>query len=80
MSEHHEEVWAEFERLSRRMARIEISLMERILTLEAEVKALKASRSDAQADAGRTIYQDALSIKWRQEGAAQAAIDEIMQR
>ena len=42
MSEHNEESWGEMERLSRRMARIEIGLTERILALEAEVAAQAA--------------------------------------
>jgi hypothetical protein len=77
MSDHHEESWGEMAALSRRMARIEIALTERILALEAEVAALKGQ---PQADAGRAIYQDARSIEWREDGAAQAAIDVVMQR
>ena len=78
----NEEVWAELERLSRRMARIEIALTERILALEGDVAALKASRSDAQphGQGERTIYPDARIIEWREDGAALATIDGIMQR
>jgi hypothetical protein len=77
MSDHNSEVWGDLERLSRRMARIEIALTERILALEAEVAALKGQ---PQADAGRTVYEDARSIEWREDGAARVAIAEIMQR
>jgi len=76
----NEESWGEMAALSRRMARIEIALTERILSLEAEVKAL-SSRSDAgQAQPARTVYEDARIIEWREDGAAQDAIDGIMQR
>ena len=75
MSEHHSEVWAALDRLSRRMARIEIALTERILALEAEVAALKGEQP-----ASRVVYEDARKIEWREDGAARAAIAEIMQR
>ena len=42
MGEYHEEQWGEMAALSRRMARIEIALTERILALEAEVAAQAA--------------------------------------
>uniref|UniRef100_A0A6M3J8R4 Uncharacterized protein n=1 Tax=viral metagenome TaxID=1070528 RepID=A0A6M3J8R4_9ZZZZ len=71
----NEEVWAELERLSRRMARIEIALTERIIHLEAEVAALKGQPQDT-----RTVYQDARSIEWRDSWAAKTAISEIMRR
>ena len=77
MSEHHEEIWAEMERLSRRMARIEIALTERFLALEAEVVALKGQPGDQEP---RGIYPDARIIEWQEDGAAQTAIGEIMQR
>lgn len=77
MSEHNEEVWAEMAVISRRMARIEIALTDRILTLEAEVKALKGQ---PQADAERTIYQDAREIDWCEPLAAESAIARIMER
>ncbi len=82
MSEHNAEAWGEMAYLSRRMARIEIALTERIIHLEAEVAALKSSRSDAQpqADAGRTIYPDAREIDWCAPLAAESAIAKIMQR
>jgi hypothetical protein len=76
MSEHNEEAYGEMAALSRRMARIEISLTERILALEAEVAALRG----VQGPEARTIYQDAREIEWREDGAAQDAIDVIMQR
>lgn len=81
MSERNEEIWAEMERLSRRMALQYQECLTRIFEVEAEVEALKASRSDAlpQMDA-RTVYQDARPINWCDDGAAQAAIDEIMDR
>lgn len=75
MSEHNEEAFGEMAALSRRMARIEISLTERILALEAEVAALKGQPQDT-----RTVYQDARPINWCDDGAAQGAIDLIMQR
>jgi hypothetical protein len=82
MSEHNEEAFGEMAALSRRMARIEIALTERILALEGEVAVLKASRSDAQpqGQGERTIYPDARIIEWREDGAALATIDGIMQR
>jgi len=75
MSEYHEEQWGEMAALSRRMARIEIALTERILALEAEVAALKGEQP-----ASRVVYEDARKIEWREDGAARAAIAEIMQR
>ena len=75
MSEHNSEVWADLERLSRRMARIEIALTERIIHLEAEVAALKGQPQDT-----RTVYQDARPINWCDDGAAQEAIAEIMRQ
>jgi hypothetical protein len=75
MTGHNEEVWTEMERLSRRMARIEIALTERILTLEAEVAALKGQPQDT-----RAVYQDARPINWHDSWAAKAAIAEIMQK
>jgi len=76
MSEHNEEAYGEMAVLSRRMARIEIALTERIMALENEVAALRG----VQGPEARTIYQDARSIEWREDGAAQDAIAEIMQR
>jgi len=73
----NEESWGEMAALSRRMARIEISLTERILALEAEVAALKGQ---AQGQGERTVYPDARTIEWREDGAAAAAIAKIMQR
>lgn len=67
---HHDEGEAEFERISRRMARIEISLTERILRLEAEVATLK----------GVKPYTAEQARDWRWEGAAQAAINKIMEK
>jgi hypothetical protein len=88
MSEHNGEVWAELERLSRRMARIEIALTERILRLEAEVKALKKAAEPICTDSVEQ-YEEPVEIDqgwldanlpdWCEEGAAQAAIAEIMQ-
>ena len=72
---HNEEIWASMETLSRRMARIEISLTERILALEAEVAALKGQPPDS-----RNIYPDARDINWREGGMARAAIAEIMRK
>ena len=70
-----EEAWGEMAALSRRMARIEITLTERILALENEVAALKG-----QPEAGRTVYPDAQQIDWRDAQAASTAIARIMQR
>lgn len=75
MSDHNGEVWAEFERHSRRMARIEISLTERIIALEAEVRALKG-----EPEPGREVYPDAREIDWCAPTAAASAIARIMQR
>lgn len=69
----NEEVWAELTAHSRRMARIEIALTERILALEAEVRALKG-----ETQPGREIYPDARQIEWRDQGAAIEAITRIM--
>jgi hypothetical protein len=89
MSEHNAEVWAELERLSRRMARIEIALTERILALEAEVKALKKAAEPICTDLVEQYVEpvetdqewlDANLPDWREDGAGQAAIAEIMQR
>jgi hypothetical protein len=76
------EVWEDLATLSRRIINLEQRLLERILVLEAEVAALKASRSDAQPQGqeSRGIYPDARIIEWREDGAALATIDGIMQR
>jgi hypothetical protein len=79
MSEYHEEQWGEMARLSRRIVLVEQMLLRRILALEAEVAALKSAPA-AQTQDGRTVYQDAREIEWREDGAALAAIDGIMQR
>jgi hypothetical protein len=75
MSEHNAEVWGELERLSRRMARIEIALTERILALEAEVAALKGQ---PQGQDSRAAYPDAHEINWCAPLAAESAIARIM--
>jgi hypothetical protein len=75
MSEHNEESWGEMAALSRRIINLEQRMLERILALEAEVAALKG-----QGQGERGVYQDAREIEWREDGAAQVAIDEIMQR
>ena len=75
MSERHEEQWGEMAALSRRIINLEQRLLERILALEAEVAALKGEQP-----ASRVVYEDARKTKWREEGAARAAIAEIMQR
>jgi len=102
MSERHEEVWAENARLSQRIINLEQRMLERILTLENEVAALKGQRTPQQSgdqplyetgtlpqyeqraegatQDGRTVYQDARIIEWREDGAALATIDGIMQR
>ena len=81
MSEHNSEVWAELERLSRRMARIEISLTERILVLQAEVAALKGQvQEGAGVSTDRVIYQDAREIDWCAPTAAGSVIARIMQK
>ena len=73
MSEQHTEVWAELERLSRRIALQEQRMLERILALEEEIKALKG-----QTPAGRDTYPDGRDINWREGGMARVAISEIM--
>ncbi len=75
MSEHNEEAWGEMAYLSRRMARIEIALTERILALEAEVAGLKGQPQDA-----RTVYPDAREINWCAPLAAESAIARIMEK
>jgi hypothetical protein len=77
MSEHNSEVWADLERLSRRMARIEIALTERILALEAEVAALKGQPETQDT---RAIYPDAREIDWCAPTAADSAIARIMEK
>ena len=73
MSEHNAEVWGEMARLSRRIVLVEQMLLRRILALEAEVATLKGQDS-------REVCPDARSIDWRADGAARAAIDQIVQR
>jgi hypothetical protein len=77
MSEHNTEVWADMERISRRVVLVEQMLLRRILALEAEVKALKGQ---TQGQAERTIYQDAHEIDWCAPLAAESAIARIMQK
>ena len=77
MSEHNTEVWAEMERLSRRMILVEQALLERILALEAEVAALKGQ---AQGQPDRAVYQDAQPIDWCAPLAAESAIARIMDK
>lgn len=71
----NEELWAELTAHSRRMARIEKALTERIITLEAEVRALKG-----EPGATREVYPDAQPINWRHAGTAGKVIDQIMQK
>jgi hypothetical protein len=69
------------ERLSRRIALQYQELMGHIIALEAEVAALKSSRSDAlQQGDPRTVYQDAREIDWCAPLAAESAIARIMQQ
>ena len=75
MSEHHQEQWSEMARLSKRIINLEQRMLERILALEVEVAALKGEQP-----ASRVVYEDARKIEWREDGAARAAIAEIMQR
>ena len=85
MSERHEEVWAEAATLSRRIINLEQRLLERILVLEAEVAALKGQRAPQQSgdlplyESG-TLPQYERRVDWREDGAALATIDGIMQR
>jgi len=75
MSERHEEVWAENARLSQRIINLEQRMLERILTLENEVAALKGGAQPA-----RPVYEDAREINWCEEGTAQSVLRKIMQR
>jgi hypothetical protein len=77
MSGYHEEQWAEMATLSKRIINLEQRMLERLLALEAEVKALKGQ---TQAQTERTIYPDARDINWRERGMAKAAIAVIMQK
>ena len=77
MSERHEEQWGEMARLSRRIVLVEQMLLRRILALEAEVATLKGQ---PEGQDSREVCPDARSIDWRADGAARAAIDQIVQR
>ena len=73
MSEHNSEVWADMERISRRVVLVEQMLLRRILALEAEVAALKGGAQPA-----RPVYEDARKINWCAPDAASSAIARIM--
>jgi hypothetical protein len=73
MSEHNSEVWADMERISRRIVLVEQMLLRRILALEAEVAVLKGQAQDS-----RAVYPGAQPIDWRADGAAGRVIEQIM--
>jgi len=73
MSEHNSEVWADMERISRRVVLVEQMLLRRILALEAEVAALKGGAQPA-----RPVYEDARKINWCAPDAASSAIARTM--
>jgi cell division septum initiation protein DivIVA len=74
MSEHNEDVWAEFASHSRRIINLEQRMLERLLALEAEVKALKAKPETLQ---GRIDRETALEMSQEEY---QKLIMEIMQQ
>jgi len=85
MSERHEEQWGEMAALSKRIINLEQRMLERILALEAEVAALKGQRAPQESgdlplyESG-TLPQYERRLDWREDGAALATIDGIMQR
>ena len=58
MSEHNTEVWADMERVSRRIVLVEQMLLRRILALEAEVAALKGQRTPQQSAIARIMQKE----------------------
>jgi hypothetical protein len=76
MSEHNEEAFGEMAALSRRMARIEIALTERILALENEVAALKG-QGGPRPSGDQPLYETGTlpQYEYRADGAAQGQAD-----
>jgi hypothetical protein len=82
MSEHNSEIWAELERLSRRMARIEVVLTDRILDLQAQIKALKKATAPIcndwpAEDPGEPVEVD---TDWFRENIGNEVVREIMRQ
>jgi len=79
------EVWEDLATLSRRIIKLEQRMLERLLALEAEVKALRGQTKPQQSgdlplyETG-TFPQYERRVDWREEGTAQGTIDVITQR